>query len=233
MEKFMKAKFLLSGLFVCAIAIGGASCSSQNQATNNAAPQNNSHAGINHRAGNIPASHQGMNHGEMDHSKMKTSPDAANAPFDLQFLDTMIAHHKGAIEMAKDVETKAGRAEIKALAKNIIADQEKEIAQMKKWRDEWFPGKPAALNMQMPGMSDSMKMMSGGEMQKLEASSGKDFDLLFLDMMIPHHQGAVTMAKEALQKAEHPEIKTLANQIIKAQQNEIKKMTDWKAQRSK
>lgn len=229
----MKTKILLPGLFVCAVAIGGASCTTQNQTTNNAASHNNSHVGMNHNAGHMPANHQGMNHGEMNHSEMKTSPDAASAPYDLQFLDTMIAHHEGAIEMAKAAETKAGSAEIKALAKNIIADQEKEIAQMKKWRDKWFPDKPAALNMQMAGMSDSMKMMSDNEMQKLTASSGKDFDILFLDMMVPHHQGAVVMSKDALQKAEHPEIKTLANQIIKAQQDEIKKMTDWKAQWSK
>ena len=47
-------------------------------------------------------------------------------------------------------------------------------------------------------------------------------------MMTPHHQGAITMAKEALDRAEHTEIKTLANQIIKAQEAEIKQMQDWK-----
>ena len=52
-------------------------------------------------------------------------------------------------------------------------------------------------------------------------------------MVTPHHAGAVTMAKEALMKAEHPEIKTLANQIIKAQEAEIKMMNEWKKRWSK
>jgi uncharacterized protein (DUF305 family) len=56
---------------------------------------------------------------------------------------------------------------------------------------------------------------------------------MFLDMMTPHHAGAATIGREALTKAEHSEIKTLANQIIKAQEEEIKKMSDWKAKWSK
>ncbi len=104
---------------------------------------------------------------------------------------------------------------------------------MKDWREKWYSGKPAAKNMEMSGMADSMKMMMGGEMKKLEDATGKAFDLMFLDMMSPHHAGAVVMSKEALTKAEHPEIKTLANQIIKAQEAEIKMMADWKAKWSK
>ena len=114
-------------------------------------------------------------------------------------------------------------------AANIIADQNKEIAQMKDWREKWYAGKPAAKNMEMPGMADSMKM----DMSKLSNAKDKDFDLMFLDMMTPHHAGAITMSKEALTKAEHAEIKTLANQIIKAQEAEIKMMADWKAKWAK
>ena len=65
-------------------------------------------------------------------------------------------------------------------------------------------------------------------MKKMEVASGKEFDLMFLDMMTPHHEGANTMSKKALTKAEHAEIKTLANQIIKAQEEEIKRMQSWK-----
>lgn len=82
-------------------------------------------------------------------------------------------------------------------------------------------------------MKDSMKKMTPDHMKMMGSMSGKDFDVHFLDMMIPHHEGAVLMAKDALQKAEHEEIKTLANQIIKAQEQEIKKMQDWKTAWSK
>ncbi|MGI8469962.1 MAG: DUF305 domain-containing protein, partial [Pyrinomonadaceae bacterium] len=166
-------------------------------------------------------------------SDMKSSPNAAAQPFDLQFVDTMSMHHKSAVDMAKIAVQKASRPELKAFAQKIIDDQTREIAQMKDWREKWFAGKPAAMNMEMSGMMDSMKMMMEGGMKKMEAAKGKDFDLHFLDMMTPHHAGAVTMSKEALTKAEHPEIKTLANQIIKSQEAEIAQMNAWKTAWSK
>ena len=79
--------------------------------------------------------------------------------------------------------------------------------------------------MEMAGMHDSMKGMDAA---KMSAANGKEFDLEFINQMTPHHNGAVVMAREALTKAEHAEIKTLANQIIKAQEAEIKQMQDWK-----
>ena len=169
----------------------------------------------------------------MHHDGMKSSPDASRQPYDLQFIDTMTHHHQGAIDMAEIALKKSQNAEIKTFAQKIIDDQKKEIAQMKEWREKWYSGKPAAMNMEMPGMNDSMKMMMGDGMKKFEAATGIEFDLMFLNMMIPHHEGAVTMAKEALTKAEHAEIKTLANGIIKAQEAEIKMMQDWKAKWSK
>jgi len=171
--------------------------------------------------------HSGMNHGDtqhgnMQHSEMKSAPDAANQPYDLQFLDTMIAHHQGAVEMAKMVEGKTENAELRKFAAQIIADQDREIAQMRQWREQWFAGRPSALNMEMPGMRESMKM----DMTKLTAARGAEFDRMFYEMMIPHHEGAITMSREALNRGEHAEIKTLADQIIKSQEAEIRMMRE-------
>jgi len=136
----------------------------------------------------------------------------------------MIEHHQAAVDMAKMVGGKTENAELEKFAEQITADQTREIAQMKQWREKWFTGKPSAMNMEMPGMKESMDM----DMGKLATAQGKDFDDAFVEMMIPHHQGAVMMAQEALQKAEHGEIKTLAEQIIKAQQTEMKMMRGWR-----
>lgn len=179
----------------------------------------------------------GMNHNSMtmnsnmpmNHSEMKSDANAASAPYDLQFIDTMTAHHSGALDMAKMVDGRTQNADLKKFAAQIIKDQEKEIAEMKDWREKWFKGAPKAMNMEMPGMADSMKM----DMSKLSNSKDKAFDLMFLEMMTAHHQGAISMAKEALTKSEKPEIKTLANQIIKAQEAEIKMMNEWKEKWSK
>ncbi len=171
-----------------------------------------------------------MNHDEMNHAEMKSAPNAAAQPYDLQFLDTMIAHHEGAVVMAKVEEGKTQNAELKTFMAKIAADQTGEIEQMKRWREQWFAGKPSALNMEMPGMANSMRQMN---MVKMNEASGATFDLEFLNQMIPHHEGAAVMAREALTKAEHAEIKTLANQIIREQEVEIKTMQDWKAKWAK
>jgi uncharacterized protein (DUF305 family) len=235
----MKTIILTILLSAAAIAFAGCQTATNtantnaNARANTAVVQNSNANSMMNMNGNSMMNGNSNMSGMSGMSDMKSSPNAASQPYDLQFLDTMSAHHQSAIDMAKMVDSKSNNAELKAFAAKIIADQNKEIAQMKDWREKWYAGKPMAMNMEMPGMNDSMKMMMGGEMKKMEAATGKDFDIHFLDMMTPHHQGATTMAKEALTKAEHPEIKTLANQIIKAQEAEIKMMADWKAKWSK
>jgi uncharacterized protein (DUF305 family) len=235
----MKTIILTVLLSASAIAFAGCQTATNtantnaNTRANTAVVQNSNANSMMNMNGNSMMNGNSNMSGMSGMSDMKSSPNAASQPYDLQFLDTMSAHHQSAIDMAKMVGGKTDNAELKAFAAKIIADQNKEIAQMKEWREKWYAGKPMAMNMEMPGMNDSMKMMMGDGMKKMEAATGKDFDIHFLDMMTPHHQGATVMAKEALTKAEHPEIKTLANQIIKAQEAEIKQMNDWKAKWSK
>lgn len=234
----MKKLYFAGLALALAVGVLGAACggsSDGNTAMN--------HGGMNHNSMNSNSMNMnGMNHNSMpmnsnmDMSKtggMTSDPNAASQPYDLQFIDTMTSHHEGAIQMSEMALKKSQTDELKKFAQKIIDDQKKEIAQMKEWRDKWYPGKPPAKNMEMPGMADSMKMMMGEDMKKMEAASGKDFDLYFLDMMTPHHAGAVAMAKDAQGKAEHAEIKTLAAGVIKAQEAEIKMMNDWKAKWSK
>ena len=233
----MKSRIFLGLMLTLALALFVAACghAGNHNGMNHAATATNSNSPTNMNAMNhnsMPMN-SNSNMSNMNHSEMKSSPNAASAPYDLQFIDTMTHHHQGAIDMAKTALQKTQNVELKKFAQKIIDDQNKEIAEMKEWRDKWYAGKPAAMNMEMPGMGDGMKMMMGDGMKKMEEAMNKDFDVHFLDMMTPHHAGAVVMAKEALTKAEHPEIKTLANQIIKAQESEIKMMADWKAKWSK
>ena len=237
----MKTLILTVFLSVAVIAFAACETAPTTTNTNANARTNTAVAGSN---ANSMGNMSGMNHNSMmnnanhdmsamQHDGMKSSLNASSAPYDLQFLDTMTHHHQGAVEMAEMALKKSNNAELKTFAQGIIDDQNKEISQMKDWREKWYAGKPAAKNMEMRGMADSMKMMSGDEMKQMEAAAGKEFDVLFLDMMTPHHVGAVEMAREALQKAEHSEIKTLSNNIIKAQESEIKMMADWKQRWSK
>lgn len=174
--------------------------------------------------------HAGMDHGKMDHSAMKSSPNAAAADYDLQFIDTMIVHHQGAVDMAKLVPSRAEHAEMKKLGVVIIAAQEREIGEMRAWRENWFARQAPAINMELAGMNASM---AGMDMKKLGALRGNAFDLEFIRQMIPHHVGAIAMAKEALTKAKKDEIKKLADSIIKEQQGEIDEMRRWQTEWSK
>ncbi|MEH2175619.1 DUF305 domain-containing protein [Nostoc sp.] len=175
---------------------------------------------------------QMMNHGGgMNHS-MGMDLGPADANFDLRFIDAMTPHHQGAVEMANVAQQKSKRPEIKKLADNIIKSQNQEITQMKQWRQAWYPKageKPMAYNSQMGHMmemsSDQMKtMMMSQDLGVADA----EFDLRFINAMIPHHEGAVTMAQDALSKSKRPEIKKLAQEIVKAQDIEIKQMQQWR-----
>lgn len=157
----------------------------------------------------------------------QTTASAPSAtPYDLQFLDTMSRHHEGAIQMAKAAQGKVQLPGLKEMTKRTPEEQQKEIDQMKAWREQWYPGAAPAETAQMPGMGSSMNM----DMSHLDSmNGGKAYDSMFIDMMIPHHQGAIQMAQDALAKAEHPEVKVLAQQIIDKQQKEIDQMKLWKS----
>ena len=149
---------------------------------------------------------------------------AATAPYDLQFLDTMSHHHQMGVDMVKAAEGKFAHKELADAARKMVADQQKEIAQMKAWRDQWYSGAAPAPNMNMPGMASPMNM----DTSHMTSMSGHALDMMFIDMMIPHHEGAVAMANDALANAEHAEIKELARKIVDAQTREIEQFRKWK-----
>lgn len=167
-------------------------------------------------------SHGSMGSGSM---KMESSPGAPKAPFDLQFIDTMVMHHQSAIEMADLVESRSAHDELKKMAKKMSADQQGEIQRLQEWKQQWYAGKGDAVNMNMQGMMESMKDMP---MDKLKAAKGDEFDALFIDMMTRHHSGAIKMAQDAQSKAQHSEIKKLAQEVIREQKKEIAQMAIWK-----
>jgi uncharacterized protein (DUF305 family) len=219
----MKKKLL--ALFLILSAIAGAACAPRDSGANSTSTTQTEHSNMNQNGMNHNGmSPQNTSPGTMDHSAMTSSPNASGAPYDLQYIDTMTAHHQGAIEMAKMAETKAQHPELKALAKTIVAAQERENGAMKAWREKWFAGQAPAVNMEMSGMHGSMKDM---DMKELATLGGREFDLEFIRQMIPHHEGAVLMAREALQKSQRAEIKSAADAVIRDQEAEIKQLKGW------
>ncbi|MBD2041889.1 DUF305 domain-containing protein [Microcoleus sp. FACHB-672] len=156
-----------------------------------------------------------------------SSKAEAKTQIDQKFIELMIPHHQGAVEMAEMALTKAKRPEIKKLAESIIQDQKREIQQMQDWYKQWY-GKEIAASSSIDhsahqGMM-SMDMM-GMDMQALKNAA--DFDKEFIKQMIPHHQSALMMAEMVLDTAENAEIRNLAKSIIESQNAEIKQMQQW------
>jgi uncharacterized protein (DUF305 family) len=127
-------------------------------------------------------------------------PPGAHHPWteaDVRFMSNMIGHHAQAIEMSRLAPERAGGNNIRILAERIIAAQEDEIATMQQWlRDRGEPvpevhaGHHAGHGPPMPGMA------TPEQMARLAAARGPEFDMLFLNLMIQHHQGAVNMVSE-------------------------------------
>lgn len=175
----------------------------------------------------------------MDHSQMggmgsgKMSMDLgpADAQYDLRFIDAMTPHHQGAVKMAQNALNKSQRPEIKKLARNMIADQNREVKQLKQWRQAWYPkaSVPVAYHAQMGHtMAMSQTQMQGMMMNGDLGAADAQYDLRFINMMLPHHEGAVVMAQDALKKSQRPEVKRLAQSIVTSQQREINEMKQWR-----
>jgi uncharacterized protein (DUF305 family) len=147
-----------------------------------------------------------------------------NAEVDKTFIEMMIPHHRGAIEMAQMALNKAKNPEIKKLAESIVKDQNREIEQMQAWYKQWYGTSVPERNMGQ-GMMMSMQkgdMMNADMINTLKNTS--DFDREFLRQMTRHHQTATMMAGMAVNSAKRPEIRQLAQNIIKSQSEEIAQM---------
>ena len=137
---------------------------------------------------------------------------------DRAFVADMIPHHESAVEMAKLAQERGESGFVKGLAKDIIDAQNAEISTMRSVDEQLKDVKVGDL-----GVADHMKGMDA-DMAMLEKAD--PFDKAFIDMMVPHHKGAIEMAKVELDKGENPELKQLAEAIIEAQQREIDQMNE-------
>lgn len=161
------------------------------------------------------------------HSMMSSS-ESATSDFndaDVTFATDMISHHRQAVEMAELAVDRAGSPEVKDLAERIEQAQGPEIDTMSEWLHAW--GQPVPEEMGGMDMSGSMPgMMSTEDMKMLAGLSGARFDQKFLQMMIAHHQGAIEMARTEQSDGENADAKALAEQIERAQTDEIATMRD-------
>ena len=151
-------------------------------------------------------------------------PQSDNSDFnrpDLMFMNMMIIHHNQAIEMSEMAENRTENSNILRLSENISEAQKEENRKMADWLKE-VGHNPPARGHRMAGMASEQ------EMEELRQSEGQEFDLLFSELMIRHHEGGIQMARAEVQNGRSEKVTELADLMIKVQQEEIDKMETWR-----
>jgi len=165
---------------------------------------------------------------DMNHEDMKGTDGSGtvmeNSKYsDEAFIDDMVPHHQGAVEMAEVALENAEHEEIRRLARNIISTQRTEIEELRSIKEREFGTSNVPTRMGSKDM-ESMGMMSDPGMLADE----RPFDRAFIDAMIPHHRSAIEMARIASEQSDNPDIQTRAGNIIGAQEREIDQMEAWR-----
>jgi uncharacterized protein (DUF305 family) len=159
----------------------------------------------------------------------------ANAT-DRAFVREMIPHHQMATEMADMATMDGEHAKIRRLARNIIKAQNAEIRTMKRIAKN-LGVTPAETPMDGEMSDQTMEDLetlgvtedeSGMAMDMNELHGAKPFDRMFIDMMIPHHQGAIRMARAELAEGENRRLRKIARAIVRDQKKEIRTMNKWR-----
>jgi len=155
----------------------------------------------------------------------ESSPEAG-------FARDMSAHHAQAVEMGMIAYQKASQPEIRTLGGDIALTQQGQIGVMQTWLKDWGLGPNSSVPPMawMPAGDQAVKgnlmpgMATREEIAKLRAATGKDVDVLFLQYMLRHHLGGVHMAQEVLKLDPEPEVRDLAETMIRNQSGEIQVM---------
>jgi hypothetical protein len=137
--------------------------------------------------------------------------------YEINFLADMIDHHAMTIAMSELCEDRAVHQELLAMCVQMAAAQTAEIIQMQTWLNQWYN-----LDYQ-PALDDE----DLHHLQMLGETTGAEFEIMFLRLMIAHHDGAVKQAVPCTMRAEHAELADLCVEMHDMQIQEIAQMRDW------
>lgn len=184
---------------------------------------------------------------------VRLAPDTAATPtndsVEAGFARDMQAHHAQAVQMSVLVRDRTADPDVRNLALDVLLTQQQQIGQMYGWLDQWnLPQTSSGPAMGwMPDDTEGMSGMQHGstskgaagmpgmataeDLARLQEASGAEAERLYLQLMIPHHEGGVAMAKAAVERAEDPEVRRLAQTIVDSQTAEIALLRDMLAAR--
>jgi uncharacterized protein (DUF305 family) len=172
-----------------------------------------------------------------DESGSGTSGNQSAAVFndaDVTFATSMIPHHLQALEMVDLAEGRTLDPAVRELVDQIEAAQAPEVETMSGWLTDWGKPVPSAtggghdshdMGGTDMGSEDMPGMMTADEMDGLQDADDDAFQDMWLEMMVSHHEGAITMARTELDDGENEAARKLAQAIIDGQQAEIDEMS--------
>lgn len=151
-------------------------------------------------------------------TRSEPSETALFSSMEIMFAQMMIPHHQQAVDMGVIAAARSQNSEVLELAALIAAEQQPEIDQMRGWLEE------AGANEDMGhAMHDMGGMLTEEQMALLLSAEGEEFDRLFLEGMIAHHEGAIQMA-EMIRGSNNSEVKELSEAIVSSQTEQIQYM---------
>jgi uncharacterized protein (DUF305 family) len=161
-------------------------------------------------------------HPKTDEPVITGQPAGYNAD-DVAFATNMIPHHQQAVDLAALVPDRTTNAALQSLAQQISAAQQPEIEVMKVFLVQWKENPDTDSG--HGGHGNTMQgMVDDATMTKLKSLNGAEFDKLWLETMISHHQGAIEMAKAEVANGDNVDAKSLATNIVTTQEAEIGQM---------
>ena len=153
---------------------------------------------------------------------------------EVTFLAEIIGHHQAAIEMAQLELERGTSPDIRTHAENIIARQQHQIDQFTTWLEEWYGLTPEEAKAQAPEEAqEEMKILEEETRMMVEelaaVEAGEDFDVAFVQKMIPHHNGGIVEFLELQSRADHAQLRVASSAGITAQQAQIADFRTWLA----
>jgi uncharacterized protein (DUF305 family) len=155
---------------------------------------------------------------------------------DVRFMQGMIGHHAQAVEMTALLTSRTTSADMRLLARRIEVSQADEITMMQRWLEARGQDVPEAHAHHMAGATLMPGMLTQPEMDRLAGAKGAEFDRLFLEGMIKHHEGALAMVKELFATpgaGQESEIFAFASDVDADQRMEIDRMRGMLKERQK
>jgi uncharacterized protein (DUF305 family) len=154
------------------------------------------------------------NSGAKPEMKHDADPMSDNS-YDVHFIDSTLDHHAGVLMMAEQALRESQSVALKDLAQQSMTTTQKEIDWLKAYRAKNHPNAPT--------MKDEMDMGSMG----ITTDASKSFDRRYAEAMISHHQGSISMAKEALSKVGHDELKQFAQAMLAVEESEVAQLQQF------